>query len=198
MRNIDKHVPPYEPFCIWRGAFTSEECNTIVDIGELSEFQQAKVGGEPNGGRVEADTRKTDIVWILPCPKTKWIFEKMNVLAGKINFDKYQLDLVKFDGFQYSKYENGGFYDWHIDTIAAPPDGLYRKLSFSLMLTDPNEYEGGEFYVSTSGDNSKFESFKVEQGDVVAFYSHLPHKVAPVTKGTRVALVTWAMGPKLK
>jgi predicted 2-oxoglutarate/Fe(II)-dependent dioxygenase YbiX len=67
------------------------------------------------------------------------------------------------------------------------------------MLTNPEEYEGGEFLINTRGDQDKeVPTLKVKMGDLLVFYSHLPHKVAPVTSGCRVTLVTWALGAKLK
>jgi PKHD-type hydroxylase len=196
-RNIDVYVPPMEQYVIWSGGFTGEECDLIKQTGELSEFMDAAVGrGVDN--KVDEDVRKTKIVWIEPQEENKWIFERMNELTAKINFDKFQMKLRQFDGFQYSKYAIDNFYDWHTDTIINPENGLYRKLSFSLMLSDPSEFEGGEFLISPHGSESKSETISLNKGDVVVFYSHIPHKVSPVTKGERISLVTWALGDKLK
>lgn len=197
MRKIDVFMPPMEQFCIWRDGFTAEECDTIKQVGELSEFSQAKIG-YGDGVRENEDIRKTDIVWIQPDESTEWIFEKMNEIASKINFDKYQMDLDRFDGFQYSRYEEGGHYDWHTDIIDSPPGGLFRKLSFSLMLSDPEEYEGGELLLSIGGDEKTATPLKPQKGDLVVFYSHVPHKVSPVTKGQRITLVTWGLGDKIR
>lgn len=198
MRNIDLHVPPMELFCVWGNAFTPEECAAVKNIGELFEFEKGKIGSGAFAKENE-DIRDTDITWIQPKDEFKWVFEKMAALLSKINFDKFQLDLKRFDGFQYSKYKEKGHYDWHTDTIHAPPDGLYRKLSLTLMLTNPEEYEGGEFLINTKGDQDKeVATLKVKMGDLLVFYSHLPHKVVPVTSGCRVTLVTWALGAKLK
>lgn len=196
-RNIDRYVPPMEQHVIWSGGFTEEECDMIKQTGELAEFVEAKVGSGVEGGMFDESIRKTKIVWIEPLEENKWIFERMNELAAKINFDKFQMKLKQFDAFQYSKYPVGNFYDWHTDTVTNPSNGLYRKLSFSLMLSDPTDFEGGEFIVSLFGTEAKTETLKLKKGDLVIFYSHLPHKVAPVTKGERITLVTWALGDKI-
>jgi PKHD-type hydroxylase len=196
-RNIDVYVPPMEQYVIWSGGFTEEECDMIKQTGELSEFMDATVGRDEDNV-VNEDVRKTKIVWIEPYEENKWIFERMNQLAAKINFDKFQLKLKQFDSFQYSKYPVGNFYDWHTDTLTNPSNGLYRKLSFSLMLSDPSDFEGGEFLISPHGSESRCETISLKKGDVAVFYSYIPHKVSPVTKGERISLVTWALGDKLK
>jgi PKHD-type hydroxylase len=193
--SIPKFVPPIENFCVWGNGFTKEECDSIVQLGELAEFEKGRVGDN----KLDEDIRKSDIIWLKPSDQTHWIFERMSSLASRINFDKFQLDLTRFDGFQYSKYDEGGHYEWHVDTVMAPPNpDLHRKLSFSVMLTDPEEYEGGELLLANGGNLAKPISLKRSKGDIIAFYSHLPHQVSPVTKGERVALVTWALGPKTK
>lgn len=194
MRNIDIFVPPIEPLVVWRGAFTPEQCDDIIQHGELAEFKKGTVGRE----RLDEKVRDTDVTWIQPIPEAKWIFEQMNQLMAKINFDKFQMDLSRFDGFQYGRYEAGGHYDWHIDTVNEPPHGLFRKLSLSLMLTEPDAYEGGELLLATGGNWENAHSLKPSKGDLAVFYSHVPHKVSPVTSGERITLVTWALGPKLK
>lgn len=196
MRAIDTFIPPMEPFVIWGGAFTSDECEQIKAVGELCEFTKASVGeGAPIH---DEEIRDTDIVWIEPHADNHWIFERMNELVAKINFDKFQLDLDRFDGFQYSKYKVDGHYDWHTDVMLAPKNGLFRKLSLTVMLTEPDEYEGGEFMFNLNGDQAKADSAKVKKGDLVCFYSNIPHKVAPVTAGERITLVTWALGSKMR
>lgn len=197
-RSIDRFIPPMESLVQWSGGFTIEECDKIIEIGELCEFQKARIGSGDSGVTDES-IRKTDIVWIEPKEEWKWIFERMNQIVAKVNFDKFQLDLNRFDGFQYSVYKNNGFYDWHIDTFPDPIDGQWRKLSCVLSLTDPDTYEGGDLVLSPQGNNeNKIDIYRPSKGTVSFFYSHTPHKVTPVTKGTRITLVTWCLGDKIR
>lgn len=189
---VSQYVPPIENFCVWEGAFTSEECDQLRAQCDLQEFIDARIGDN----QIDAEVRDTDIVWIKPDEKTEWIFRRMNELAALINFQKFQMDLSVFDGFQYSKYKMDGHYDWHTDTRNAPSDGMFRKLSFVVMLTDPSEYEGGDFLLCETGNNQTARRMRRNKGDLIVFYSHLPHKVEPVTSGDRFTLVTWAKGPK--
>lgn len=193
MRNIDKFVVPMENVVIWSGGFTPEECDSIIQHGELAEFKQGSIGN----GEVNNEVRNTKITWIEPTEDAKWIFEKMNTIISKVNFDKFQLKLSRFDGFQYSKYDIDCHYDWHTDVFVEPRDGLFRKLSISLMLTDQEEYTGGEFVFNETGNQEKSKTASPKKGDIVVFYSHIPHKVTPVETGTRITLVTWALGEKI-
>jgi PKHD-type hydroxylase len=192
---IPQFTPKVEPFCIWEKAFSEEECDRIIEIGEMAEFNKGRVGSDT----LDPNVRDSDIVWIEPNPDTHWIFERMAVLGSRINYDKFQVEIDRYDGFQYGKYKVDGHYDWHTDWHMEPPNPeLHRKISFSVMLSDPKEYEGGELIVNHQGNADKAISLKRNKGDLVVFYSFIPHKVAPVTSGERVSLVTWALGPKFK
>lgn len=194
-RFIDTYVPPMIDYVAWK-AFEPEECDEIKKLGELFEFHKAKIGEAE--GHEDTDIRDSDITWIEPNEKTHWIFDRMNQIVSYINFTHFQLDLDRFDGFQYSKYKDGGHYKRHTDITKAPEDGLFRKLSMTVMLTDPEEYEGGEFYLDIHGNMDGGLRVKPKKGEMILFYSHIPHCVEPVTKGKRISLVTWALGEKMR
>jgi PKHD-type hydroxylase len=99
--------------------------------------------------------------------------------------------------FQYTVYNENDHYDWHIDYNKEPDsDGMVRKVSCTLWLNDPEEYEGGEFELNVGGPGytSEIKSFKGKQGSAIIFLSHMYHRVLPVTKGTRKSLVLWLLG----
>lgn len=195
-RSINVFTPPMVPFIGWK-AFSPEECEQIRKIGEMFEFQNAKMGHGKT--TVEDKTyRDTDITWIEPSEKTYWIFDRLNEVLAYVNFHHFQLDLIRFDGFQYSKYKEGGHYKRHTDIINNPPDGLFRKLSVTVMLSDPTDYEGGELVLDISGNMDDAMRAKPGLGEAVFFYSHIPHLVEPVVSGKRISLVTWALGEKLR
>jgi len=60
------------------------------------------------------------------------------------------------------------------------------------MLSDPDEYEGGELEINIGANT--FDKVEMEKGDVVFFDSWFTHRVNPVTRGTRRALVFWVHG----
>jgi PKHD-type hydroxylase len=87
----------------------------------------------------------------------------------------------------FSRYEDGMNYGSHVDD--ALMDGMRTDVSFTLFLSDPASYEGGELVIeSASGE----DAVKLEAGSLVAYPSTALHHVAPVTQGQRLAAVGWA------
>jgi len=92
--------------------------------------------------------------------------------------------------FRYSD-ERKDHYVWHTDTISGD---MVRKLSFSIQLTDPLDYEGGDLEFMPEIKDNKIKL----QGHMTIFPSFLTHRVSPVTKGTRHAIVGWIYGPEFR
>ena len=72
-------------------------------------------------------------------------------------------------------------------------------------MSDPKEYEGGDFEFNLRGLDGNKEDTKVfppiefkKQGSVLIFPSFLWHKVNSITKGTRYSLVMWTLGEQFK
>lgn len=95
-----------------------------------------------------------------------------------------------FSKLLISKTENGGFYGAHIDNalMNTAKGKLRTDLSFTLFLSKPNSYDGGELIVQYPGFT---QTFKPEAGDLVLYPSRYIHEVTPVTRGTRLACVGW-------
>ena len=93
----------------------------------------------------------------------------------------------------------GDFYDFHQDSTHSPMDyeKETRKLSMTVQLSDPDSYEGGEFYFY-NGNNKEEEPPSQEQGSIIVFDSRMWHRIAPVTKGVRYSLVSWILGPSFQ
>jgi PKHD-type hydroxylase len=87
----------------------------------------------------------------------------------------------------FSAYEPGMRYGSHVDD--ALMQGIRTDVSFTLFLSDPAGYDGGELVIeSASGE----EAVKLEAGSLVAYPSTALHHVNEVTRGTRLAAVGWA------
>ena len=113
-----------------------------------------------------------------------------------LNGKHWQYDLADVFEFQLIKYDIGGNYNWHCDYGTAERPGLIRKLSMSIQLTPPENYDGGELQVVDYSNRTI--NIPTDLGTVVVFDSKLPHKVCPVTWGQRISLVGWANGPRFR
>jgi len=87
----------------------------------------------------------------------------------------------------FSRYEPGMHYGSHVDD--ALMDGVRTDVAFTLFLCDPESYDGGELTIEgVAGD----DVFKLAAGALVAYPATSLHRVADVTRGTRLAAVGWA------
>ena len=88
-----------------------------------------------------------------------------------------------------SKYTEGMEYKSHLDTPFMQHNGPLRAaLSMTLFVSDPETYDGGALVLETDfGD----QEVKLAAGGAVVYSTRLYHHVSPVTRGERVAVVTW-------
>lgn len=87
----------------------------------------------------------------------------------------------------FSRYEKGMHYGSHVDD--AVMDGMRADVSFTLFLSEPKSYDGGELTIeSASGE----DAFKLDAGSLIAYSATSLHRVSEVTRGTRLAAVGWA------
>lgn len=86
----------------------------------------------------------------------------------------------------FSKYQTGMAYGSHVD--AAYIDGARADLSFTLFLSDPHSYKGGELVIETSGAE---DAVKLPAGSIILYPSTSVHEVCPVEDGERIAAIGW-------
>lgn len=83
-----------------------------------------------------------------------------------------------------------GHYGWHLDAGRTHP---LRKLSMTLALSEPAEYQGGHIEITDHGTIDPLPA-----GSALIFPSYLAHRVQPVTAGRRMVVVTWLHGPSFR
>lgn len=176
--------------------FTPQELQSVINYCDGLQLKDATVGK----GTLAPQYRKSKVNQFKVSKQNEWIFDRLQIAATYINNEFFRFDLIGFDLIQYTEYrDDNNLYDFHVDCWTgpdAPNEYTYpRKLSFSLILSDSNEYEGGQFEVMYS---KKPEEVQQKKGRLIAFPSYMLHRVNPVTKGTRKSLVFWIIGPKFK
>lgn len=89
----------------------------------------------------------------------------------------------------YSKYEPGMYYGAHVDlAIMRKPLPTRTDLAITLFLSPPDSYDGGELLIT---DGVGDQEIKLAAGEAVVYPATTIHRVAPVTRSTRLAAVTW-------
>jgi len=115
----------------------------------------------------------------------------MNKLTSKVN-NVYQFK-IHYINFIYAEYiKHNDHLEWHND-IGCYPYNL-RKISFSINLNDPSEYEGGNLEFA----HLEGKLFSKNKGSITFFPSMLTHRVTPVTKGIRKMVFGFIEGPPFK
>jgi PKHD-type hydroxylase len=96
----------------------------------------------------------------------------------------------RFSPLLISKTGVGGQYGAHVDNamMGKGAQRLRTDLSFTMFLTPPGEYEGGELVIHAAGMT---QEMKGEAGYLVLYPSGSIHEVKPVTRGERIVCVGW-------
>ena len=206
---------------IWYFTDLPEDIVNILDKDLADNFDFTMDESKLMGQQVRKDKRNSDNAWI---SSDHWIAGFLWHYVNKANQENFLYDLTHIDGesLQYTRYAEGQYYSWHND--AGLPQyykpmsdknssGSYenennhrdflsrncemiRKLSFSLQLSDPDDYEGGN--VEFIDDTDKSFIGPRQRGAIILFDSRTKHRVNKVTKGVRRSIVGWVLGPRWK
>ena len=205
----------------FKSALTPRMCDEIIKYGKEHDPQMAITGGSDDERNRKADgtlkksvinniqkKRKSDIVWM----NDRWIYKEIHPYiheANKAAGWNFEWDFS--ESCQFTKYGVGQYYGWHTDSwtkVYNKPNepnthGKIRKLSVTISLNDPDEYDGGnlEFDFRNQVDWERNKKSKIKscteirpRGSIIVFPSFVWHRVEPVTRGTRYSLVVWNLG----
>ena len=185
---------------IFEQGFDEETCKKIINLGKDG-FDPGKIEGD----KLDESIRVSHVRLVR---NIRWVVDLITPYIDSANINaEWKYDVIGVGNLQLTRYEKGGFYDWHNDGLGDhvagkqygdDPNKYVRKLSAIVLLS--NDYEGGEFQFA-SYDKTKCvistPEFN-EVGSVIVFPSFMQHRVTPVTKGTRHSLVGWFLGPPFK
>lgn len=92
----------------------------------------------------------------------------------------------------FNRYGVSEEYGFHVDAavmrIPGTNDVLRSDMSMTTFLSEPDEYDGGELIIATEFGE---QQIKLPAGYAVLYPSSSLHKVTAVTRGERVAAITW-------
>lgn len=180
-------------------AIRPQQCQDIIKAAS-TKIQQP---GQLAAGK---HRRKSTVAWI----SEKWIYDIINPFIHTANKNagwNFQFDWNETS--QFTTYGKGDYYGWHIDQSDTPKkdknknfDGKIRKLSLTLQLTDPSQYEGGNLQLKWLSQDAKIKTVTIKEGQkcgtIIIFPSFIFHRITPITKGTRQSLVNWSLGDVFK
>ena len=181
----------------WQVNFPEELIKNILDFNADQNLSEGKMDEKSESHNI---TRNSQISWIGDKEICRNVFGE--ILNQVVNFNSHisRVHLNDIEPIQYSEYGVGQEYGWHMDTSSIPyPNGLIRKLSFSVFLNE--DYEGGEFDLEIYGPATEpryVEIKKQPKTNCIIFYSDTWHRVRPVTKGVKKSLVGWVLGNQFK
>jgi PKHD-type hydroxylase len=193
-----RHSVGKDTYAYWENFLTDDEINKILAYPEWLNCSPASIGTSGGAPKVSPLIRKTDVSWIGLRPDTAWLWEKITNVIADVNRQYFKFDLTGcYEPIQLGVYraEDSGHYDWHADATASDCN-TPRKLSMALLLSDPSEFEGGEFQIKVNNDIAK--TVETKKGRAWVFPSYTLHRVTPVTKGVRRSLVVWFGGPEFR
>jgi PKHD-type hydroxylase len=168
------------------GVFDDAECDRIVALGQSRPRWNGRCTSD------DPDYRVCLTSWLEWHEANAWVFERMSRVVHEANA---QLGF-ELDGFgeplHYVEYGAGGGFEWHSDLTSGRASN--RKLSCSLQLSPPGDYEGGELELCPHGVLKGFRS----RGSVLVFPAYIPHRVLRISRGMRRALIAWIHGPAFR
>ena len=130
-------------------------------------------------------------------PDSSWVGGFVWHFLKRANRENFCYDLSHLDGdsIKYKVYNEGEGQTWHVDARPLEEDDEHvRKISFTVQLSDVDDYEGGN--VQFLDESGKMYNVPRQRGVVILFDSTSRHRVTKVTKGTRKSLVGWAVGKR--
>lgn len=172
------------------GYFTDAEVDKVRSLWDDNLIIDAKVNKGADTGHLIDDLRKSRIMFIESHGGNEWIYDKLATAILQVNTNRFKFDIKGFHSqLQFANYGPGDFFEWHLDYGAG--DISDRKLSISVQLSSPEEYEGGELQFMI---NHKVIDAPKTKGTAIIFPSYAMHRVLPTTSGSRKSIVGWIEG----
>jgi PKHD-type hydroxylase len=183
----------------FRSYFNQETCAKILDLGLKITPQVAKLGVD--GSSQNNEYRKSKIRFIQKTDtQFQFLFDELWKLAIQANDEFFDFHLSRISYLQLAEYgeTDQGEYKRHHDVFWMNNDPKYhRKITCVVQLSNPNDYEGGDFEMYNIQQNPDAVEIR-QQGTTLFLPSFIEHAALPVTKGTRYSLAAWFDGPKWK
>jgi PKHD-type hydroxylase len=176
---------------------SDEACDEIIRLGKENGLDEAGIyGATGTSQKSNKKLRTSNVSWFEKGHFLETMLQGYTTLA---NLEAWNFIVTGKEQIQFGEYKTGGFYNWHTDSNLNP-SVPFRKLSVTVNLSDPKDYQGGNFEIKNpQGQELKMPLGQLrKRGTVIIFPSFLQHRVTEVKRGTRYSLVQWYNGPEFK
>lgn len=175
--------------------FSAEECTAVINWAAAKSFI-ARNEFRPHAARPDfgASIRRHKEFPISPVTREPTIVafrRKLEGIIGDLNREVWRFDITGLTDITIIRYDVDDQISLHTDLQS---DNYDLKLGVVLQLSPSQAYEGGtlEYDVSPPIAASR------EQGNLLILPAWVPHRVTPVTAGTRYTAVCFAVGPSFR
>lgn len=166
------------------GLLSREQVQTIAKRLFGAQFVDGTLSGGPLGKAIKQNTQVSP-----QSPEYRELSQlvlgamRQNETVALIALPKRILSPI------FASYVEGNRYGEHVDAaLMGPYPGMRTDLSITIFLNDPGAYDGGELVLKTAFGE---QVYKRAAGDAVLYPTHYVHRVNPITRGRRLAIVTW-------
>ena len=182
----------------WDFAPVYKRLDQVLTADDCAQVIALHAGREPMVSEMDVDgtsVRNSDLYWLGPgIDGMAPIYDKVQDAVMAFNARTFRFELDGCMDMQLTRYAEGQHYGWHADL--AKKGNSRRKLSVSVLLNAPKEFDGGDIQFFES--ETHMPSVPLARGDAAIFPSWYKHRVAPVTRGVRWSLVSWWTGPPFR
>ncbi|RXV61704.1 Fe2+-dependent dioxygenase [Roseovarius sp. A46] len=161
----------------------------VLDAGEVAALRDAAARLEFGDGKTTAGRYARDVKANLQAQPSKGreaIFQKVRRALMRHEVFLAAARPKRFARLLLSRYRTGMEYGLHVDDPIM--NGSRTDLSFTLPLSDPDDYEGGGLCID---DGIEERVIQPAAGDAVLYSTSALHRVEPVLDGERLAVVGW-------
>ncbi|MEP3892236.1 MAG: 2OG-Fe(II) oxygenase [Hellea sp.] len=180
--------PYFQELIVLEGGLLKHEIARIKSGWKEEEAKKAEVS---SASKYDETLRKSKVMSLLDTESNGWIYDRLLDIAKAYNQQCFGFDITNFlETLQIACYGEGDFFGWHLDFGAG--EISHRKISLTVQLSDPNDYEGGDLQFMA---NDEIISVPRTLGTIVIFPSFILHRVTEITRGRRESIVGWVAGP---
>lgn len=184
-------VPAIAPVLVVPRVLSPELCRSLVEGFEGWSPKPSPMPASDGHGRAVDDRRKSRLDVMIDDARLER--DLMQQVAARVQPDLYKAFAYRATRFERIKLvcyraDASGHFGTHRDNTA--PATAHRRFAITINLNS-GDYEGGQLEFPEYGPGCVVE---VPTGAAILFSGTHAHRVRPVTRGERFALITFAFG----